>query len=64
MGFDWKDYIREAIRVLIYNGEIIIAESCERYTSIKEYLEELNIKIIIDDFKENNRWFIIHGIKN
>jgi hypothetical protein len=43
---------------------MIIAESCECYTSIKEYLEELNIKIIIDDFKENNRWFVIHGIKN
>jgi hypothetical protein len=49
--------------LLIYNGEIIIAESCKRYIIIKEYLEEFIIFFIIDDYKENNRWFIVHGIK-
>jgi hypothetical protein len=38
-------YIEAAI-ILTYNGE-----SCESYTITKE----LNIKIIIDDYKENNR---------
>ena len=49
--------------MLEYNGEIIISESIERYETIKEYLEELKMKIIIDDYMETNRWFIIHAIK-
>lgn len=63
MGFNWKEYLNEGVRVLEYNGEIIISESIERYKTIKEYLEELKMKIIIDDYKETNRWFIIHTIK-
>ena len=63
MGFNWKDYLNEGIRVLEYNGEMIISESIERYETIKEYLEELKIKIIIDDYIKTNRWFIIHAIK-
>jgi hypothetical protein len=42
---------------------MIISESIERYKTIKEYLEELKMKIIIDDYIETNRWFIIHAIK-
>ena len=63
MGFNWKEYLNEGIRVLEYNGEMIISESIERYKTIKEYLEELKMKIIIDDYIETNRWFIIHAIK-
>ncbi len=75
MGFNWKEYINEGVRVLEYNGEIIISESIVRYKTIKEYLEELKMKIIIDDdyetnflskenlLNETNRWFIIHAIK-
>jgi superfamily II DNA or RNA helicase len=63
MGFNWKEYLNEGVRVLEYNGEIIISESIERYETIKEYLEELKMKIIIDDYIETNRWFIIHSIK-
>ena len=35
----------------------------KRYDKIKTYLLGLNIKIIIDDYIETNRWFIIHAIK-
>ena len=31
--------------------------------TIKEYLEELKMKIIINDYKNDNRWFLIHAIK-
>jgi ubiquinone/menaquinone biosynthesis C-methylase UbiE len=63
MGFNWKEYLNEGNRVLEYNGEMIISESRERYEVIKNYLEELNMKIIIDEYNETNRWFIIHAIK-
>ena len=63
MGSNWKDYINEGLRILEYNGEIIISESITRYQEIKDYIIELNIKILIDDYIETNRWFIIHGIK-
>jgi ubiquinone/menaquinone biosynthesis C-methylase UbiE len=67
MGSNWKEYLKEGYRVLEYNGEMIIAESIERYEIIKKYLAELNMKIIIDNNiiinKESNRWFIIHTIK-
>jgi len=42
---------------------MIISESIERYEIIKIYLEELKMKIIIDDYIETNRWIIIHAIK-
>ena len=42
---------------------MIISESTERYEIIKIYLEELKMKIIIDDYIETNRWIIIHAIK-
>ena len=63
MGFNWKDYIIEGLRVLEYNGEMIISESIERYEIIKNYINELNIKIINDNYINTNRWFIIHAIK-
>ena len=62
MGYNWKEYLIEGIRVLEYNGEMIISESTERYEIIKIYLE-LKMKIMIDDYIETNRWFIIHAIK-
>ena len=64
MGSNWKEYIREAIKVLRYNGELIISESIERYETIKSYLKELNIHLKVDDLKKDNRWFVINGIKN
>ena len=63
MGSNWKDYLIESLRVLEYNGDMIISKSIERYDVIKKYLEGLNMKIIIDNFIENNRWFVIHAIK-
>ena len=36
MGFNWKEYLNEAVRVLEYNGEIIISESTERYETINK----------------------------
>jgi hypothetical protein len=63
MGFNWKEYIIEGLRVLEYNGEMIISESIERYDIIKNYINELNMKIINDNYNNTNRWFIIHAIK-
>ena len=56
MVFNQKEYLNEGNRVLEYNGEMIISESRERYDIIKSYLEELNMKIIIDEYNEINRW--------
>ena len=63
MGSNWTNYLIEGLRVLEYNGEMIISESVERYDSIKKYLIGINMKIIIDDYVEINRWFLIHAIK-
>ena len=63
MGSNWKDYLIEAKRVLEYNGEIIISESIERYDIIKDYLKELEMKIINEEYIETNRWFYIYAIK-
>jgi superfamily II DNA or RNA helicase len=63
MGSNWKDYLIEAKRVLEYNGEIIISESIERYDIIKDYLKELEMKIINEEYIETNRWFYIYVIK-
>ena len=42
---------------------MIIAESINSYDSIKNYLEEINMKIIDNDYNITNRWFIVHAIK-
>jgi hypothetical protein len=63
MGFNWKDYLLEGHRVLEYNGEMIISENRDRYDGIKNYLQELNMQIISDDYVETNRWFVINAIK-
>ena len=63
MGSNWKKYLLEGLRVLEYNGEMIISESKERYDIIKKYLDELNMTIIKDDYMDTNRWFVIHAIK-
>ena len=64
MGSNWKEYIKEALKVLRHNGEIIISESTDRYEKIKEYLNELGFFIKKDNYKKDNRWFIINGIKD
>ena len=63
MGLNLTNYLIEGLRVLEYNGEMIISESVERYDSIKKYLIQLNMRIIEDDYVESNRWFVIHAIK-
>jgi hypothetical protein len=63
MGYNWKEYLNEGKRVLEYNGEMIISENKERYETVKKYLDEINMKIITDEYKETNIWFIIHAIK-
>jgi hypothetical protein len=63
MGSNWKDYLIEGKRVLRYNGEMIISESVERFDIIREYLAELEMKIINADHNETKRWFYINAIK-
>ena len=72
MGSNWKDYINEAVRVLRYNGEIIISESVCRYEIIKEHIKSLGLHIKIDDCKEKlklmiwetNRWFYLYIVND
>jgi hypothetical protein len=47
------------IRLLRYNGEIIISESSERYNVILDYIKMLGLHIKINDYNETNRWFYI-----
>jgi superfamily II DNA or RNA helicase len=63
MGNNWKGYLDEGKKILRYNGEIIISESSERYENIKNYLTELDMKIINEDYDKNKRWFYINVIK-
>ena len=63
MGNNWKGYLDEGKRILRYNGEIIISESSERYEIIKDYLGELDMKIINEEYDKNKRWFYINVIK-
>ena len=64
MGSNWKEYLQEAVRVLMYNGEMIISESIERYEKIKAVVLEMGLHIIKDEHSETKRWFYIHAIKN
>jgi superfamily II DNA or RNA helicase len=64
MGSNWKEYINESIRVLRYNGEMIISESIERYDIIKKYIEELGLHIKSSINKTTNRWFYLHIIND
>jgi superfamily II DNA or RNA helicase len=64
MGSNWKEYINEGMRVLRYNGEMIISESVERYEIIKSYINEQKYLIIKDDYLETNRWFYLYVINN
>ena len=63
MGSNWSEYLNEGKRVLRYNGEIIVSESSERYEIIKNYLIEIDMKIIKEDYSETKRWFYINVIK-
>ena len=60
MGSNWKEYLEEAIRVLRYNGEIIISESVERYDIIKKFVVSKGLFLKIDDYDASNRWFYLH----
>ncbi len=60
MGSNWKKYIDEAVRVLRYNGEMIVSESVERYEKIKEHINKLGLHIKQDNYVETNRWFYLH----
>ena len=63
MGSNWKEYLNEGKRVLEYNGEMIISESVERYQTIKDYLININMHIIKEEYKNTNRWFYLYVIK-
>ena len=60
MGSNWKEYINEAIRVLRYNGEMIISESIERYDTIKAYIDEKKLHIKCVENEITNRWFYMY----
>jgi hypothetical protein len=42
---------------------MIISESVERFDIIKEYLAELEMKIINTEYNETKKWFYINAIK-
>jgi len=64
MGSNWKEYINEAVRVLRYNGEMIISESIERYDTIIKYIEELGLHVKFTDNDKTNRWFYLFVIND
>jgi hypothetical protein len=64
MGSNWKEYIKEAKRVLRYNGEMIISESVNRFDTIKEYIDEEELHIKYVENNENNRWFYMYVIND
>ncbi len=71
MGYNWQSYIEEAMRVLRYNGEMIISESHERYEIIRKFIEEQGLHIKSCDYKklekegdQSNRWFYMHIIND
>lgn len=64
MGSNWKEYINEAIRVLRYNGEMIISESIERYDIIIKYIQELGLHIKSINNEQANRWFYLFVIND
>ena len=64
MGSNWKDYLQEALRVLKYNGEIIISESVDRYEDIKEHIKVLGYYIKKDDYDDKKRWFYLYVIND
>jgi ribosomal RNA-processing protein 8 len=64
MGSNWQSYIREAKRVLMYNGELIISESVERYNVVKGTVVELGFTVLREEYEPTNRWFYIYGISN
>ena len=63
MGSNWSEYLDEGKRVLRYNGEMILSDSVDRYEIIKNYLIEIDMKIIKEDYCETKRWFYINVIK-
>ncbi len=63
MGSNWKEYLREGYRVLVYNSEMIISESVERYEVVKEQLAAIGMHVIREEYAETNRWFYIYAIK-
>ena len=42
---------------------MIISESVERFDVVKEYLVQLEMKIINAEHNETKRWFYINAIK-
>jgi hypothetical protein len=64
MGSNWQEYINEGLRILRYNGEMIISESSERYEIIKKYINNLGCYIIKDEYNETKRWFYLFVINN
>ena len=64
MGSNWKEYIKEAKRVLRYNGEMIISESVNRFDTIKAYIEEEDLHIKYVENNENKRWFYMYVIND
>jgi SAM-dependent methyltransferase len=64
IGINWKDYINEAKRVLCFNGLLIIYDLIENYEQTKNYLNELEMILLIDECNISNKWFSIYALNN
>ncbi len=64
IGMNWKDYIKEAKRVLCFNGLLIISDLIEKYNQTKDYLVGLEMIIWIDKDNIADKWFSIYAINN
>ena len=67
MGYNWKDYLKEAYRVLRYHGEIIVCETSEKYQDVLDTCEKLGFvkmkEISSDSGDKENRWFYLTMVK-
>ena len=64
MGSNWQQYLQEGYRVLVYHGEMIIAESIDRYETILAFVnQQLHMHILSSPPEMNRRWFVLQAIK-
>ena len=64
MGSNWQQYLQEGYRVLLYHGEMIIAESIDRYETILAFVnQQLHMLVLSSPPEMNRRWFVLRIIK-
>lgn len=58
MGHDHHEYLKEGVRLLRFNGEIIISCSNKHHDMVIQQLHEYSLEIVKDEYQEDHRWFL------